>query len=106
EAAQLDGAGSSRVLLASVAPPVAPAPIAVGIIVAILNSHEFLLATVLTQRADSQTLTVALSLFLGERLTHAGKIAAAAVIGIVPVFALATFMQRWLVDGLTSGSVK
>lgn len=106
EAAQLDGAGSWRVLLAIVAPLVSPALIAVGIIVAILNYHEFLLATFLTQSADSQTLTVALSLFLGERLTHTGKIAAAAVVGIVPVFALATIMQRWLVDGLTSGSVK
>lgn len=106
EAAQLDGAGSWRVLVSIVAPLVSPALVAVGIIVAILNYHEFLLATFLTQSADSQTFTVALSLFLGERLTHTGKIAAAAVIGILPLFALATVMQRWLVGGLTSGSVK
>ncbi|MCW4386380.1 carbohydrate ABC transporter permease [Salinibacterium sp. SYSU T00001] len=106
EAAQLDGAGSWRVLLSIVTPLVAPALVAVGIIVAILNYHEFLLATFLTQSADSQTLTVVLSLFLGERLAHTGKIAAAAVIGILPLFALATVMQRWLVEGLTSGSVK
>lgn len=106
EAAQIDGAGSFRVLVSIVTPLVSPALIAVGIIVAVLNYNEFVLATFLTQSADSQTVPVVLSLFLGERLAHSGKIAAAAVIGIVPLFAMAAILQRWLVGGLTSGSVK
>lgn len=106
EAAQLDGAGPVRVLVSIVAPLMSPALIAVGIIVAVLNYQEFVLATFLTQSADSQTMPVALSLFLGERLTHTGKIAAAAVIGVIPLFAIAALLQRWLVGGLTSGSVK
>lgn len=106
EAAQLDGAGAVRVLVSIIAPLMSPALIAVGIIVAVLNYQEFVLATFLTQSADSQTMPVALSLFLGERLTHTGKIAAAAVIGVLPVFAIAALLQRWLVGGLTSGSVK
>jgi len=104
EAARLDGAGTLRTLTAIVTPLLAPALVAVGIIVAILNYNEFLLATFLTQSAESQTVPVALSLFYGDRTPHFGKIAAASIIGVVPVFALAVLFQRWLVGGLTAGA--
>ena len=106
EAARLDGAGSFRILVSIIAPLVTPALIAIGIIVAILNYNEFLLATFLTSSPDAQTLPVILSLFYGERTPHYGKIAAASAIGIIPVFAAAVLFQRWLVGGLTVGSVK
>lgn len=106
EAASIDGAGSLRVLVSVVAPLVTPALVAVGIIAGVLNYNEFLLATFLTQSPDAQTLPVVLSLFYGERTPHVGKIAAASVIGVIPVFAAAVFLQRWLVGGLTSGAVR
>ncbi|UIN29940.1 carbohydrate ABC transporter permease [Microbacterium binotii] len=106
EAARIDGAGSLRVLVSVVAPLVAPALVAVGIIAGVLNYNEFLLATFLTQSPDARTLPVVLSLFYGERTPHMGKIAAASVIGVIPVFAAAVFLQRWLVGGLTSGAVR
>lgn len=106
EAARIDGAGSFRVLVSIVAPLVSPALVAIGIVVGVLNYNEFLLATFLTQSVDSQTLPVVLSMFYGERTPHFGKIAAASVIGLIPVFAAAAFFQRWLVGGLTSGSVR
>ncbi|MEV7693122.1 carbohydrate ABC transporter permease [Microbacterium sp. NPDC089189] len=106
EAARIDGAGSFRILISIVAPLVAPALAAIGIIVGVLNYNEFLLATFLTQSPDAQTLPVVLSLFYGERTPHMGKIAAASVIGVIPVFTAAVFFQRWLVGGLTAGSVR
>jgi len=106
EAATIDGAGSFRTLLSIIAPLLAPSLVAVGIIVAILNYNEFLLATFLTQSADAQTFPVALSLFYGDRTPHFGKIAAASFIGVIPVFAAAVFFQRWLVGGLTGGAVR
>ncbi|MBZ4487016.1 carbohydrate ABC transporter permease [Microbacterium sp. cx-55] len=106
EAARIDGAGSFRILFSIVVPIVTPAMVAVGIIVGVLNYNEFLLATFLTQSPDAQTLPVVLSLFYGERTPHFGKIAAASVMGVIPVFAAAVFLQRWLIGGLTSGSVR
>ena len=106
EAARIDGAGSFRVLVSVVVPLVAPALVAIGIIVAVLNYNEFLLATFLTQSPDAQTLPVVLSMFYGERTPHYGKIAAASVIGVLPVFAAAVCFQRWLVGGLTNGAVR
>ncbi|MFT4191564.1 MAG: carbohydrate ABC transporter permease [Comamonas sp.] len=106
EAAQLDGAGLWRTLWSIVLPLMAPALVAVGIICAILNYNEFLLATFFTQSGQSQTLPVVLSLFYGDRTPHAGKIAAASAIGVLPVFLAAVLLQRWLVGGLTAGGVK
>jgi len=106
EAAQLDGAGGFRVLVSIVTPLLAPALVAVGIIVAVLNYNEFLLAAFLTQSPDAQTLPVVLTLMLGERITDFGKLAAASVIGLIPVFAAAAFFQRRLVSGLTAGSTR
>lgn len=103
EAAALDGAGPWRTLSSVVVPLMLPALVAVGTILAILNYNEFLLATFLTQSPEAQTAPVALSLFYGDRTPHFGKIAAASVIAVIPVFAAATFLQRWMVDGLTSG---
>lgn len=106
EAARIDGAGSFRLLFSIVAPLIAPAIVAVGIIAGVLNYNEFLLATFFTQSPDAQTLPVVLSLFYGERTPHVGKIAAASVIGLIPVFAAAVFLQRWLIGGLMTGSVR
>lgn len=106
EAARMDGAGPVRLLLSIIAPVVSPALVSIGIIVAILNYNEFLLATFLTQSDDAQTLPVVLSMFYGERTPHYGKIAAASLVGIVPVFAAAVLFQRRLVGGLAAGSVK
>ncbi|MCI2957006.1 carbohydrate ABC transporter permease [Agromyces atrinae] len=106
EAATIDGAGTFRTLVSIVVPLVSPALVAVGIIVAILNYNEFLLATFLTQSVDAQTFPVALSMFYGDRTPHFGKIAAASLIGVIPVFAVAVFLQRWLIGGLTTGAVR
>jgi multiple sugar transport system permease protein len=106
EAARIDGAGTLRMLWSVVVPLLLPSLVAIGIIVAILNYNEFLLATFLTQSVDAQTFPVALSLFYGDRTPHFGKIAAASFIGVIPVFAAAVFFQRWLVGGLTTGAVR
>lgn len=106
EAARIDGAGTLRMLWSVVVPLLLPSLVAVGIIVAILNYNEFLLATFLTQSVDAQTFPVALSLYYGDRTPHFGKIAAASFIGVIPVFAAAVFFQRWLVGGLTMGAVR
>lgn len=106
EAAALDGAGAYRTLFSVVAPLLIPSLVAVGIIIAILNYNEFLLATFLTQSADTQTFPVALSLFYGDRTPHFGKIAAASFIGVIPVFAAAVLFQKWLVGGLTAGALR
>lgn len=106
EAAMVDGSSDLRTLLRVVLPLAAPGLVAVGIIVAVLNYNEYLLASFIVQQPEVQTLPVAVSLFQGDRFAHLGRIAAASVIGVIPVYAVAILCQRWLVSGLTSGGVK
>ncbi len=106
EAAQLDGCGPVRTLVFVLIPLIAPGLAAVGIIVFILVYNDFLVPLLLTQSGSAQTLPVGIALMQGGREVMFGQMAAACLTGIVPVYLLALFAQRWLIGGLTQGSVK
>lgn len=106
EAAVIDGAGMFKTLWHVVLPLIAPGLVATGIILALLNYNEFLFAVTLSQSTESQTLPVAISLFQGDRGVQFGQMAAASLTAMIPVYVLALLMQKWLVGGLTSGSLK
>ncbi|WP_119695928.1 carbohydrate ABC transporter permease [Microbacterium halotolerans] len=106
EAAQLDGCGPVRTLVSVLMPLIVPGLVAVGIIVFILVYNDFLVPLLLTQSGDAQTLPVGIALMQGGREVMFGQMAAASLTGMVPVYLLALFAQRWLIGGLTQGSVK
>lgn len=106
EAAQMDGASYWGVLLRIVVPLISPGLIATAIICLILSWNEFLFALILTYSLRSQTFPIGISEFQGEHGLQFGEISAAALTGIVPVYVLAMFFQRYLIQGLTRGSVK
>lgn len=106
EAAWVDGSSMTGGLIRMVVPLIVPGIVATGIICFILSYNEFLFALFFLTTTDSQTLPVAISLFQGDRLVNYGQMAAASVAGILPVYVLALFFQRWLIKGLTQGAVK
>lgn len=106
EASWIDGAGYWRTMLRIVLPLLAPALVAAGLICMILSYNEFLFASTFTFSDDVRTLTVGVSLFQGERLVNFGQMAVASLSAILPVYFIALFFQRWLIGGLTHGSVK
>lgn len=106
EAGRIDGANEGQLLLRVVTPMLAPALIAVGVIAAILNYNEFLFATFLTQSQDTQTVPVLLAGMLSERVQDFGRIAASSLTAVIPIFAIAVLLQRYLIEGLTTGAVK
>ncbi|MGO2748338.1 carbohydrate ABC transporter permease, partial [Microbacterium sp.] len=106
EAAQLDGCGPVRTLVSVLLPLITPGLAAVGIIVFILVYNDFLIPLLLTQTGSAQTLPVGIALMQGGREVMFGQMAAASLTGIIPVYLLALFAQRWLIGGLTQGSVK
>lgn len=106
EAAQLDGCGPIRTLWSVILPLAAPGIAAVSIIVFILVYNDFLIPLLLTQSIDSQTLPVGIALMQGGREVLFGQMAAASLAGLIPIYLLALFLQKWLVGGLTQGSVK
>ncbi len=106
QAALIDGANPVQTLAYVVAPMVAPGIAATTIIAMVLACNEFLFASAFTFSDATRTLPVGISLFQGDRLVNFGQMAAASLAGIAPVYLVALFAQRWLVEGLAHGAVK
>jgi multiple sugar transport system permease protein len=106
EAARVDGAGLAQVLRIVVAPLIAPTLVAAGIFVFIFAWNEFLFALVFTS-TRAKTAPLILSEMLGSATgVDWGVVFAAATLQLAPVLAFAMLAQKYVVAGLTAGSVK
>jgi arabinogalactan oligomer/maltooligosaccharide transport system permease protein len=107
EAAKIDGAGHARVFFTIILPLVTPILAVVGLLSFIGTTSEFVIASILLTNPDSQTLAVGLYSFVSQAQSkNWGVFAAGAVIAAVPVVTLFLFLQKYIVSGLTAGSVK
>jgi multiple sugar transport system permease protein len=106
EAAWLDGLSVGGGLRRIVLPLITPGLVAALLVCLFLAYGEFLFAVSFSQTTTSQPLTVGLSLFQGDRTVQFGQQAAAALVGIAPMYVLAVAAQRWLVGGLSAGALK
>jgi ABC-type glycerol-3-phosphate transport system permease component len=105
EAALLDRAGRLRALWYVILPQVRGG-IAVTTIFVFLNAwNEFLFAVVLGGNRV-RTVTVAMFNFISVEQTLWAKLAAGAVLAMLPVIVLGLVAQRHIVKGLTDGAVK
>ena len=105
EAGLVDGATRMQVLRLVVVPMAIPGLIAAGVFSFVLAWNEFLFAFILTG-IESRTLPVALVGLITQAGTQVGPMAAGTVLMSVPVIALTFMVRRYLVSGLTFGSVK
>ncbi|WP_111512442.1 carbohydrate ABC transporter permease [Mycobacterium kyogaense] len=106
EAAAVDGLRPAAIFAKVVVPLLLPGVVAALLVVFFLSYNDFLFAVYLAVTKESQTLTVGLSLFQGDRNVQFGQQAAAGLLGILPVYVLALAAQRYLVGGLTTGATK
>lgn len=107
EAAKIDGATHAQIFVTIILRLVAPILAVVGFLSFISAFNEFLLARTVLQSRDNFTLAVGLYLWgSDERNAPWGLFAAAAVVAAVPIVILFQFLQRYIVGGLTAGSVK
>ena len=106
EAALIDGASRWKVLTHVVFPLGLPGLTSVFLITFLNTWNAFLIPLVLTNTPRSQTITVVLSLFVGQYEVAWEHMAAATVLGIVPPLLLAFLFQRYLVRGLSMGAIK
>lgn len=106
EAAWIDGAGYIKTFFMINLPLLTPGMAAAGLISMILAYNEFLFASLFAQDDSVRGLTVAISLFQGDRFVNFGQMAVASLVGIFPIYLIGLFFQRHLVGGLTAGGVK
>jgi arabinogalactan oligomer/maltooligosaccharide transport system permease protein len=106
QAGLIDGLGTFGVFWRIVAPLTIPG-IAVVAFFNFMNSwNEFMLARAFLSQPSSLTLPVALNTFVNQFQIHWGYLTAMAILVTIPVFVLFIWAQRYLITGLTGGSVK
>jgi len=105
EAAQMDGAGLTRMLREVVAPVVMPGIAATSLICFIFSWNELLFARVLTA-TRAQTAPVFLTGFVTSQGLFLAKVCAAALVVSLPVLIAGFAAQDKLVQGLSLGAVK
>jgi arabinogalactan oligomer/maltooligosaccharide transport system permease protein len=107
EAAKIDGASHAQIFWTIILRLVAPILAVVGLLSFISSYGEFIIARVVLQRPERFTLALGLYNWASdERNARWGIFAAGAVIAAIPVVALFLFLQKYIVGGLTAGSVK
>ena len=107
EAAKIDGAGHARIFFTIILRLVAPILAVVGLLSFIGSTSEFVIASVVLTDPSRQTLAVGLFQFVSDETSKNWSLfAAGAVMAAIPVMALFLFLQKYIVSGLTAGSVK
>ena len=106
EAGIIDGATRWQILRRLIIPLARPGMVAVFLVILLTTWNAFLIPLVFTRTADSQTMTVVLTLFIGQFEVAWEAMSAAAVLTMLPPLLLALFFQRYLVRGMTLGAVK
>ncbi len=106
EAALIDGCSRLRALVTVVVPIVAPGLAVVALFAFIATWNEFLFAVVLTGIETKTMMVLVTSFTSGGTDTFYGEASASVVLGVLPAFAVAFMLQRYLVKGLALGGTK
>ncbi len=106
EAAMIDGASPIYTFYKVILPLALPA-LAITALFSFMSAYsEYLVAVVLIQNTDYFTLPLGLKSFQSTMEATWGLYSAGAIVVSIPVVVLFLFLSRWLISGLTLGSVK
>jgi len=107
EAARIDGATHAQIYWLITLRLVTPILAVVGLLSFIATFGEFILARIILTSEGNWTLAVGMYAWVSDQLNaNWGLFAAGAVLAAVPILALFLFLQKYIVGGLTAGSVK
>ena len=107
DAAKVDGFKPFQIFLRVIIPLSLPGMFAAGMFAFIGSYGEFMLASVVTLGVkDVQTIPVAIQNFSFAFRTQWTWISAGVVLALLPVVMIVLIFQRWVIRGLTAGSVK
>jgi arabinogalactan oligomer/maltooligosaccharide transport system permease protein len=107
ESAKIDGATHAQIFWRIIMPLVTPILAVVALLAFISAFGDFILARIVLVSEDNWTLAVGMYQWVSNQLASRwGLFAAGAVLASIPVLALFLSLQRFIVGGLTAGSVK
>lgn len=107
EAALIDGCTRFQGFVRVIVPQAIPGIMATTIFTFILCWNEYLYALILITSEQNKTLTLGLSILLGETAIYSwGMLSAGSVLTVIPVIVLFVFFQKHIVAGFTAGAIK
>lgn len=106
EQAEIDGAGTLRILVQIVTPLTAPGIGASAVITFLFTWNDLLIALTLSSSDSAQTLPVGLTNFVSQFGIDWGAMSAAGVLMVIPTLIFVWFAQGLLVKGLVAGAVR
>lgn len=107
EAARIDGAGHFRTFTSVILPLIRPVLAVTGLLVFVSVIGEYILASIFLTDNSVKTLAVGMfGIIAGDRSNNLGVFAAGSVLIALPVLLLFLYLQKFIVGGLTAGSVK
>lgn len=108
DAAKIDGYKTIPMLIDIILPMTLPALITTGILTFIFSWNEYIFALTFITAETMKTIPVATAQLGGASLFDIpyGLIAAATILGTIPLVILVLIFQRRIVQGLTAGAVK
>ncbi|MCA1829560.1 MAG: sugar ABC transporter permease [Myxococcales bacterium] len=106
EAAIIEGASAGTIFWRIVLPLAKPAVAITALFSFMTAWNEFILAATFMDKESMYTAPVGLRFFVGGFSQQWGYFAAGSIIVSIPVVLLFLYLQKYLVSGLTAGSVK
>lgn len=106
EAATIDGCTRWQTYWKVVFPLLKPTIATVAIIDAMAFWNDYLLPSLVLAKKELYTIPIATQAFYGTFSTDIGLIMAALLLAMLPILILYLFLQRFIVEGVTSGAVK
>lgn len=106
EAALIDGCTRWQTYWKIVFPLLKPTIATVAIIDAMAFWNDYLLPSLVLARKELYTIPIATQAFYGTYSTDMGLVMAALLLAMLPILILYLFLQRYIVEGVTSGAVK
>lgn len=107
EAAKVDGASPMQIYWLIFIPLATPVLAVVALLSFIGTFNEFILARLFLVDMSERTIAVGLQSFIGGQYSQNwGPFAAGSIIASVPIVVIFLSLQKYIVNGLTAGSVK
>lgn len=106
EAARVDGANVMTIVTRVILPLATPGLFTGAIFTFVACWTEFFFALTFNSNNAFRTIPVGIALFGGQFTIPYGTIFAASTVAVAPIVLLVLVFQKWVVAGLTAGSVK
>ena len=106
EAAIIDGANIFQMFFKVVFPLLKGTTVTVIVLNGMWIWNDYLLPSLVLARKELYTLPIATQAFYGTYSTDLGLVMAALLLAMLPILVLYLFLQRYIVEGVTSGAVK